>query len=78
MNADLFVQYLVYFDHPSAPRQYSVRRFSNENDAVGRQVAAHAKIEAVRLVIPTTHERAKVTTEAPIVEVWIEKSIPNR
>lgn len=75
---ELFVQYLVYLDHPSAPGLYSVRRFSDENDPVGRQLAAHKRIEAVRLVIPKTHEPAKVTTVAPIIEVWIEKSIPNR
>lgn len=68
-------QFVVYFDHPLAPGMYSVRRIE-EGKAAGVHVAAHKNIDAVRVAIPTTHKKANVPVEAPIVEVWIDRSIP--
>lgn len=74
MSTDDLVQYLLYFDHPDYPGMYSVRRIPGEN-SIGRMIAAHKKRSAVIVTIPTTHVRADVPVEAPIVEVWIDKRI---
>ncbi len=68
-------QYLVYLNHPATPG-YSVRRIE-EFKPGGYQVAAHPRnIDAVRVAIPADCKRANVPVEAPIVEVWIDRSIP--
>lgn len=73
-NVDDLSQFVVYFDHPSAPGIYSVRRIDG-NRWVGIQIAAHKNRDAVIVAIPSTHVRADVPVEAPIVEVWIDKRI---
>jgi len=65
-------QYHVYFDHIQAPGMYSVR-FVTEHRPLGRQVAAHKNLEAVRQRIPQTHEKAPFAQPAPLIEVWVLK-----
>lgn len=65
-------QYIVYFDHPDAPGKYSVRFFDGGRIA-GIQKAAHEKLDAVRMIIPTTHQPAPFKQDPPIVEVWVLK-----
>lgn len=65
-------QFIVFFDHPEAPGKYSVRFFDGSNIA-GVQRAAHEKLDAVRMIIPTTHARAPFRQDAPILEVWVLK-----
>lgn len=74
MNIDDLVQFILCFDHPSAPGLYSLRRIDG-NRMIGIQVAAHKNRAAVVVAIPATHVRADVPVEAPIVEVWIDKRI---
>ncbi len=65
-------QYHVHFDHPEAPGIYSVR-FVTDMRPLGRQVAAHKNLEAVRQRIPITHEKAPFAQPAPLLEVWVLK-----
>lgn len=69
-------KYIVYFDHPYARGIHSVRYFAVPTDVRGAHVAAHEKIEAVRLAIPTTHYKAPYRQDAPVIEVWVHNSIP--
>lgn len=75
MNTDEFDQYIIVRDHPSAPGLFSLRRINAARPS-GFHVAAHKNIEAIRVAIPTTHKKASAPVEAPIVEVWIDRSIP--
>lgn len=75
-NIDDLVQYIVCLDHPAAPDMYSLRRLDG-NRMIGVQVAAHKNRDAVIVAIPTSHVRANVPVEAPIVEVYIDKRIAN-
>lgn len=65
-------QYHVFFNHPEAPAMYSVR-LSTATRPIGRQLAAHKNLEAVRQRIPPTHEKAPFAQVAPLVEVWVLK-----
>lgn len=73
MNVDELVQYIVYRDHPDYPGRFSVR--ARVGDSIGRMIAAHKNRDAVLVAIPSTHVRADVPVEAPIVEVWIDKRL---
>ncbi len=78
MNVDELVQYIVYFDLPDRPDMYVVSRFNGANSlgfSLGRIIAAHKRREAAILVIPSTHVKADVPVEAPIVEVYIDKRV---
>lgn len=74
MNVDEFVQYIVSFNCPDYPGMYSVQRV--QAGSVGRTIARHKNRDAVIVVIPTSHVRANVPVEAPIVEVYIDQRIP--
>lgn len=68
------LQYIVYQGLADYSDQYVVKVFE-EGSIRGRVVAAHRKIESVRLAIPTSHVKANHRQESPIVEVWIDKSV---
>ncbi len=68
------LQYIVYQGLADYRDQYVVKVFE-EGSIKGRVVAAHRKIESVRMAIPTTHGKTDHRQEAPIVEVWIDKSL---
>lgn len=42
---------------------------------VGKLVAQHENVEAVRQAIPATHVKADIPVVAPVVEVWIDKRV---
>lgn len=65
-------QYHVHFNHPEAPGVFSLR-IVTKSRPIGRQLAVHEELEAIRLSIPTTHERAPFAQPAPLVEVWVVK-----
>lgn len=65
-------QYIVYWDHHEAPGKYSVRFFDGSK-VVGIQKAAHDNLEAVRVVIPTTHAMAPFRQLGRMIEVWVLK-----
>lgn len=73
-DVDDLDQYIIVRDYPGAVGMFSLRRISKARP-IGSHVAAHAKIEAVRVAIPPTHVRANVPVDGAIVEVWIDKRI---
>ncbi len=71
---DTYTQYIVYA--PDAPSElFTLKVFSPGVNVVGRFIASHRNIRALHVAIPTTHKKADVPVEAPIVEVWIDKRV---
>lgn len=76
MNTDDLIQYVITFgalDNNPREKLHIVR--AGRASEIGRVVAAHINIGAVRLVIPSTHVKANFAQEAPIVEVWVDKRV---
>jgi hypothetical protein len=71
VDAERLTQYIVSLEDG----QYIARLYVGQNSVRGVVVAAHRKIEAVRLAIPTTHIKAPYPQERPMVEVWIDKAV---
>lgn len=71
---DTRLQYVIFQGLADYADRFVVKVFE-EGSVKGRVVAAHKNIEAVRLAIPTTHAKANHVQEAPIVEVWVDKSV---
>lgn len=67
---DVSIQYVVTLEDG----KHTVRRFQ-EGQVVGRVIAQHSNLGSVRVAIPSSHVKAKAPVEAPIVEVWIDRSI---
>lgn len=66
-------QFIVYA--PEAPSDQFTLKVFVEGSVAGRFVASHRNIRALHVAIPTTHVKADVPVEAPMVEVWIDKRV---
>lgn len=71
---EAFRQFIVYWQRDGDLWVYSVKVFV-VGSLVGKLVAQHKNLAAVRQAIPATHAKADVAVVAPVVEVWIDKRI---
>lgn len=53
---------------------YVLKVFVGESP-VGRIVAAHKRLDAVRVAIPLSHQKANVPVDGTTIEVWIDKRV---